>query len=82
MVPARGSSCGGASPHALGSVGAHGVSVGSTYFALHRSWSVSSNLPFAPWSSGWCFTLLLHAVPLVFMALLLSVFTDLYVSQL
>ena len=35
---ASGSSCGGASPHALGSIGALGVSGGSTYIALHRTW--------------------------------------------
>ena len=37
-----GSSCRGASPHTLGSAGAHGVSGGSTYIAFHRTWSVSS----------------------------------------
>ena len=37
-----GSSCGGASPHVLGSVGALGVSAGSTYIALHRTWSVNA----------------------------------------
>ena len=36
---ASGSSCGGASPHVLGSVGAHGVSGGSTYVAFHQTWS-------------------------------------------
>ena len=48
----------GASPHALGSVGAHGVSGGSTYIALHRTWSVSAVLTYARWGSGRCFLLL------------------------
>ena len=56
-VFASSSSCGGASPHALGSVGAHGVRSGSTYIALHRSWSVSAILQYAYWSSGRCFIL-------------------------
>ena len=54
---ASSSSWGGASPHALGSVGAHGVSGGSTYIALHRSWSVSVIWPYTHWSSGRCFIL-------------------------
>ena len=44
----------GASSHALGSVGAHGVSGGSTYIALHRTWSISAVLTYAPWGSGRC----------------------------
>ena len=47
-----------ASPHALGSVGARGVSDGSTYIALHQTWSVSAVLTYAPWGSGRCFLLL------------------------
>ena len=47
-----------ASPHALGSVGAHGVRGGSTYIALHRTWSVYAVLTYAPWGSGRCFLLL------------------------
>ena len=39
---ASGSSCGGASPHTLGSIGARGVRGGSTYIAFHRTWSVST----------------------------------------
>ena len=64
----------GTSPHALGSVGAHGVRGGSTYIALHRSWSVSAILTSATWSSGRCFLLFLRDVPHVFMALNLSVY--------
>ena len=37
-----GSACGGVFPHTLGSVGAHGVSGGSTYIAFHRTWLVST----------------------------------------
>ena len=48
----------GASPHALGSVGAHGVRSGSTYIALQRTWSVSAVLTYAPSGSGRCFLLL------------------------
>ena len=48
----------GTSPHALGSVGVHGVSGGSTYIALHRTWSISAVLTYAPWDSGRCFLLL------------------------
>ena len=48
----------GASPRALGSVGTHGVSGGSTFIALHRTWSVSAVLTYAPWGSGRCFLLL------------------------
>ena len=72
---------GGASPHGLGSVGAHGVHGGSTFIALHRAWSVSAILPYASWSLGRCFLLFLHDVPHVFMAINLVSFTDLYVSQ-
>ena len=39
------------------SIGAHGVSGGSTYIALHRSSSVSVIWPYAHWSSGRCFIL-------------------------
>ena len=46
----------GASPHGLGFIRAHGVSGG--YIALHRTWSVSAVLTYAPWGSGWCFLLL------------------------
>ena len=66
-------SCGGASPHALGSVGTLGVSGGSTYIALHRTWSVSAILPYARWSSGRCFILFLRGVTQVFMTIILSV---------
>ena len=48
----------GASPHALGSVGAHGVRGGSTYIVLHRIWSFSAVLTYTPWGSGRCFLLL------------------------
>ena len=64
----------GASPLALGSVGAHGVHSGSTYIALHRSWSVFPILTYATWSSGRCFLLFLRIVPHVFMAINLSVY--------
>ena len=50
-----------------------GVSGGSTYIALHRSWLVSAILPYANWSSGRCFILFLRDVPHVFMAIILSV---------
>ena len=39
---ACGCSCRGASPLALASVGAHGVCGGSTFIALHRTWSVKA----------------------------------------
>ena len=48
----------GASPHALGSVRAQGFRGGSTYIALHRTWSVSVILTYATWGSGWCLLLL------------------------
>ena len=48
----------GASPHALGSVGAHGIHGGSTYLALHLTWSVSAVLTYATWGSGRCLLLL------------------------
>ena len=64
----------GASPHALGSVGAHGFRGGSTYIALHRSWSVSAILTYTTWSSGRCLLLFLRDVPHVFMAINLSVY--------
>ena len=48
----------GACPHAVGSVGAHGIRGGSTYIALHRTWSVSAVLASATWGSGRCFLLL------------------------
>ena len=64
----------GASPHALGSVGAHGVRGGSTYIALHRPWSVSAILTYATGCSGRCFLLFLRDVPHVFMAIILSVY--------
>ena len=64
----------GVSPHALGSVGVHGVRGGSTYIALHRSWSVSAILMYATWSSGRCLLLFLRDVPHVFMAINLSVY--------
>ena len=63
----------GASLHALGSVRAHGVRGGSTYIALHRTWSVSAILPYANESSGRCFLLFLRDVLHVFMAINLSV---------
>ena len=73
---ASGSSWGGASPHALGSVGAHGVSGGFTYIALHRSWSVSVIWPYTHWSSGRCFILLACCSACILVSL-----TGLYVSQ-
>ena len=36
----------------VGSVGAHGIHGGSTYIALHRTWSVSVVLASATWGSG------------------------------
>ena len=60
---ANGSYCVGASPHVLGSVRALGVRGGSTSIAFHLTWSVSPNLPYAPWSSGRCFMLFLRYVP-------------------
>ena len=39
---ACGCSCRGASPLGLASVGAHGVCGGSTFIALHQTWSVSA----------------------------------------
>ena len=50
----------GASHHAVGSVGAHGIRGGSTYIALHQTWSVSAVLASASWGSGRC-SLLFHA---------------------
>ena len=38
--------------------GARGVCGGPTYIALHRTWSVSAVLTYAPWGSGRCFILL------------------------
>ena len=64
----------GASPHKLGSVGAHGVHGGSTYIALHRSWSVSAILPYVTWGSGQCFIIFLRDVPHKFLAINLSVY--------
>ena len=49
----------GASPLALGSVGALVVRGGSTYIALHQTWSVCTVLMYAPWGSGRCLLLLL-----------------------
>ena len=63
----------GASPHVLGSVRAHGVRGGSTYIALHRTWSVSAILTYTNGCSGRCFLLFLRDVPHVFMAINLSV---------
>ena len=48
----RGRFCGwGVSP-CLGSIGAQGIRGGSTYIALHRTWSVSAVLTYATWGSG------------------------------
>ena len=55
------------------SVGALGVSGGSTYVSLHRTWSVSAILPYAHWSLGQCLLLILRDVQQVFMAIILSV---------
>ena len=75
---ASGSSCRGASSHTLGSVGAHGVSGGSTYppdlVGLHI-W------PYTHWSSGRYFILFLCDIPQVFMAIIFVSFTDLCVSR-
>ena len=42
---------------AVGSVGAHGIHLGSTCIALHWPWSVSAVWAFASWGSGWCLLL-------------------------
>ena len=71
----------GASLHALGSVGAHGVRGGSTYIALHRTWSVSAVLTSATWGSGRCLLLLLARLSASIHGDCLFSFTDLCVSQ-
>ena len=66
-------SCGGASPHVFGSVGALGD---LRWLHLHRLTPALVRLrQFAVcrWSSGQCFILLLRDVPHVFMAIILSV---------
>ena len=64
----------GASPHVLGSVGTHGVRGGSTYIALHRTWSVSAVLTSAPLGLRSVFTALACGpFPHVFMAIGYSV---------
>ena len=71
----------GASPHVLGSVGAHGVRGGSTYIALRRPWSIYTVLKYAPWGTGRC--LMLFPARL-FASINGDCFSlpDLYVSQL
>ena len=71
----------GASPHALGSIGARGVRGGSTYIALHWTWSVSAVLPSANWGSGRCLLLLPASLSASIHGDCLFSFTDLYVSQ-
>ena len=72
----------GASPHALGSVVAHGVRGGSTYIALCRPWSVSTVLRYAPWGSGQCLMLLPVRFSTSIHGDCLVSLPDLYVSQL
>ena len=72
----------GASPHVLGSVGAHGVLGGSTYITFCRPWSVSTVLRYAPWGSGWCFMLLPARLSASIHGDCLVSLPDLYVSQL
>ena len=76
-----GCSCGGASPRALGSVGAQGVRSGSTCIALHWTWSVSLVLLPAPWGSGRCFLLLPEGISAGFHGNCLFSLTKFYVSQ-
>ena len=71
----------GASPYALGSFGAHGARGGSTYIALHQTWSVSTVLSSATWGSGRCFLLLPARLSASIHGDCLFSFTDLYVSQ-
>ena len=71
----------GAFPHTLGSVGAHGVHGGSTYIALHRTWSVSAVLTSAPWGSGRCLLLWPAGLSAGIHGDWLFSFTELCVSQ-
>ena len=68
------------SPHALGSIGALGIRGGSTYIALHQTWSVSTVLTYAPWGSGRCLRLLPARLSASFRGDCLFSFTDLYMS--
>ena len=72
----------GASSHALGSVGTHGVRGGSTYIALRRPWSVPAVLRYAPWGSGRCLMLFLARLSASIHGDCLVSLPDLYVSQL
>ena len=66
-------SCGGASPHALGSVGAFGDLRWLHLYRLPPDLVSLRQFDVCRWSSGRCFILLLHDVPHVFMAIILSV---------
>ena len=72
----------GASPHALGSVGAHEVRDGSTYIALRRPWSVSTVLRYTSWGSGRCLMLLPARLSASIHGDCLVSLPDLYLSQL
>ena len=66
-------SCGGASPHALGSVGALGDLRWLHLYRLTPDLVSLHQFAVCCWSSGRCFILLLRNVPHVFMAIILSV---------
>ena len=66
-------SCGGASPHALGSVGALGDLRWLHLYRLTPDLVSLRQFAVCRWSSGPCFILLLRDVPHVFMAIILSV---------
>ena len=66
-------SCGGASPHALGSVGALGDLRWLHLYLLTPDLVSLRQFAVCRWSSGRCFILLLRDAPHVFMAIILSV---------
>ena len=71
----------GTSLHALGSFEAHGVRCGSTYIALHRTWSVSAVLTSATWGSGQCSLILPARLSASFHGDCLFNLTELCLSQ-
>ena len=66
-------SCGGAFPHALGSVGALGDLWWLHLYRLTPDLVSPRQFALCRWSSGRCFMLLLRDVPHLFMAIILSV---------
>ena len=67
------SSCGGASPHALGSIGALGDLRWLHLYRLTPDLVSLRQFAVCRWSSGRCFILFLRDVPQVFMTIILSV---------